>query len=409
MLDHIGKYVELDPYQYGFIKNSNTMSATCDLVNYIATNLDEKNIVVAVFIDLKKASDVVKSEILLRKVEKLGFRNNFKELLKSYLTDRKQFVFINNTCGEILPINYGVPQGSVLGPLLYSLYVLNLKKTNLQTRYFTFADDTVLVYTNKNVNNLVDHINTDINKYFRWLIDNRLKLNLQKTNYIVFKQKNVKMETIRIQIGSEVINEVTNTKYLGLILDNTLNWKMHLEHIKTKIIPMIGQLYRCRNYLSNDVKHLIYNAYFLSIFRYLIVIWGSCGIKTFEEAQTLQNKVIKILFSFDYRTHTNSVYEQTRISKLGELLELERNKTIHAILNGKLKTNIQLTNVRNIHQYNIRNVNNIYLENVRTTIALKNPICKAIQSYNALPEHIQNETNKNRFSKLVKNHIKKDV
>lgn len=148
----------------------------------------EKN-VVAIFIDLKKAFDVVDHSLLLSKLEKLGFRGISLKLLESYLDNRRQFVSWDER-SSFNTVKCGVPQGSVLGPLLYLIYVLNLSKTGLLAQYYTFADDTVLVYTHHKHIELEHSINTDLKKYRQWLLRNNLKLNEKKTVYMSFRVRN---------------------------------------------------------------------------------------------------------------------------------------------------------------------------------------------------------------------------
>lgn len=224
-----------DSYQYGFIKNSSTLSAAVDFVNYISRALDEKHVVIAVFIDLRKAFDVVDINILLHKLQYMGFRGTIYKLIKTYLLNRKQYVKIGETNSEWLSSNCGVPQGSVLGPLLYSLYVLSLKGANLNARYFTFADDTVLLYKGTSEQALQDEVNSDLTLYCKWLYSNKLKINIDKTKYQIFKQKNKIVENLRIRINKVDIEKVSCIKYLGLTIDENMNWSSHIKKFWIKL------------------------------------------------------------------------------------------------------------------------------------------------------------------------------
>lgn len=202
--------------------------------------------------------------------------------------------------------NCGVPQGSVLGPILYSLLVLSSQKANLMGRYYTFADDTALVYSGTNQENLEFMVNEDLKYYHKWLLQNKLKLHLDKTVYMTLQQRNSEQQNITVQINNTKLKKLQKTKYLGLIVDDKLNWDSHIEHIiKNKLVPMIGVLYRCSNFLNNKNRNLIYNAYILSNLQYLIKIWGSCNSTNFQKAQVLLNKAVKILYQLPYRTHTH--------------------------------------------------------------------------------------------------------
>lgn len=309
MMSFIEKYISYDLYQYGFLKNSSTLSATVDLLNYISTNLDQGKIVIGVFVDLRKAFDVVNHDVLLNKLEGMGFRGTALSLIASYLLNRRQYVYVNDEESDVLTCDCGVPQGSVLAPLLYSLFVLSLRVAELDSQYYTFADDTVLLYSDKNYNTLVNRVNSDLTKYSQWLLQNNLKINLDKTKYILFKQKNKKInQVINICLNGVNLENVNQIKYLGLILDQNINWNAHIDHLRSKIIPFIGAFYKCKNFLSNTSKYKIYNAYILSNLRYLIPVWGTCCKTNFHKVEILQTKVLKILFNLDYFIHANDIF-----------------------------------------------------------------------------------------------------
>lgn len=290
MLSFVSKYVRHDPFQYGFLENSSTLSATVDLLNYISANLDEGMIVVSVFIDLRKAFDVVSHDLLLKKLRLMGFRGVILQLLETYLRDREQYIEINNEKSPVMKNNCGVPQGSVLGPLLYSLFVLSLRLAGLKGQYYTFADDTVIVYAGGDEKKLVDLINCDLGRYYNWLLNNKLKLNIDKTKYMLLKQKNKIVNNITISINGTELQKVDSFKYLGLVIDENLTWVDHIEHIKNKLISFIGAIYRCRHFLTKNTKYKIYNAYFLSVMRYLIPVWGTCSESNFQKTIVLQKK-----------------------------------------------------------------------------------------------------------------------
>lgn len=399
------RYVTADPYQYGFIKDSNTLSATTDLVNLIANEIDNKKIVIAVFIDLKKAFDVVSFDILLSKMYKLGIRGAMYNLIKTYLLSGEQYVKLDKYDSENKKIECGVPQGSVLGPLLYSLFVLSLRCSGLKARYFTFADDTALVYSFNSEDNLEINVNLDLQKYKDWLLCNRLKINIEKTKYMIFKQKNKTIGTPVIRINNFNIERVEKIKYLGLIIDDKLNWKEHINFVSDKIAPMICALYKNRNYLSKKSKMDIYNAYFLSHFRYLLPVWGNCGVVNFNTVQILQNKVLKILFNYDYLTHTAVLYRELGLNRLDTLLELEQCKLMHKIIHKKQKSNNQILFNFNMHTHCTRTQGNIHLNNIRTNKGIMSPLYRASIAYDKLPVEIRNVPHYNKFLKLTKHHL----
>ena len=400
IIDFLSKNVGFDKYQYGFVKKSSTLSATTDFVNYINTELDEKKYVIATYIDLNKAFDVVNLDLLLRKLKLMGIRGITHELLRTYLKNRLNFVSINGINSKILQNRVGVPQGSVLGPLLFSLYILSLKNAEIKGKYFIFADDMVLLSSHRNIIDAQNNANKDLLIYYNWLLHNNLKLNESKTVYMLFKQKNTPESLMNIQINNHNITRVTSTKYLGLVIDDKLTWTEHIQKLHNKITPMIGALFRCTEYLNNKNRYLIYNAYILSNLRYLLTIWGTCNITNFKRIQTLQNKATKTLFRLNYRTPTDTLYKELNLNPLPYILKLEQCKQVYNILTNNLKCNTTIIFNDQIHNHNTRTRTNIHLTNARTNRALLNPLSKALETYNDIPIQIRESQYRTFLKKL---------
>lgn len=403
MLQYIDHYVSTDEYQYGFLKNSSTLSATVDFVNHISKALDRGEIAVVVYIDLRKAFDVVSINILLRKLEYLGFTGQMLNLIQSYLTDRKQYVKVNNVNSDVASSTYGVPQGSVLGPLLYSLYVLNLKCAELKSRYFTFADDTAMVYTGTDEQELCREIDGDLKKYVDWLYSNKLQINIDKTKYMVFTQKNKRIGNLKLNINNVELEQVTKIRYLGLIVDDRLSWSDHIDHVTDKVVPMISAIFKCRSYLTDKTKNMVYNAFFLSRVRYLLPIWGMCSKIHFNKIQTLQNKILKIMYNYDRLTNTDRLFRELKVHKLDNLLLIEQCKLVYKVLHRHQKSNVNIILSNQVHNYETRIINNIYQINTRTNIGLHNPIVNAAKVFNRLPSYIKSINSYTLFIKRLKN------
>ena len=404
LVEFVKMFVGYDDFQYGFQEQSGTLSATMDFVDYVSSALDEGNYAVAILIDLRKAFDVVDHTILLKKLQEMGIRGKAFTFVKSYIENREQYTQVNGISSTTLQTNCGVPQGSVLGPILFSLHIRSLQLAGLLGRYFLYADDMLLVYKHKNIHNLEAIINNDLALYHQWITTNKLKINTKKTTYIVFAQKNTNPSNMCIRIGGDRINRVHSAKYLGLILDERLTWGNHLGHIEDKIIPMVGALYRCRDYLSRAFLYQIYNAYFLSVFRYLITVWGTCGGTTFIKAQRLQNKVVKVLFGLNWRTPTDTVYSVTKISKLSEILKQEQSKFMFKVVTDSIKCNIPTRFINEIHNHCTRNQNKLFLSNVRTNVGLNSPINQCIVTFNTLPSELTETRSFNLFKRKIKQH-----
>ncbi len=258
--------------QFGFQKGKSTSSAVLHLTNFIKRCKVNKETGCAIFLDLAKAFDTVNHSILLEKLNRIGIRGPMLSWFRSYLSDRRQSVCCNQVKSDPLYMSHGVPQGSVLGPLLFLIYVndLPLNSSFLQT---LFADDTCLFMSHRNPETLRDLINTELGKVSEWLVANQLTLNVSKSNYIIFGV-NTSID-FKLSISGQILNNVNQAKYLGIIIDSKLSWKEHLKRLHTRIKQNTGILRRVGWFLPR--KNLISLFYSLinSHASYCVSSWGA--------------------------------------------------------------------------------------------------------------------------------------
>ena len=230
----------------------------------IINNLEKGEYAIGIFLDFSKAFDTVDHNILLAKLNFYGIRGVPLDFLRSYLTDRKQFSTYNNVQSSTKHVSCGVPQGSILGPLLFLLYVNDLAMVSESLFTLLFADDTNCFITGKDIPTLVRKINKDLDSISLWLKANRLSLNVDKTKFILFEPKRKRCNAdVNICINGKNVSQVTQTKFLGGIIDSKISLEPHVLYIKNKIAKVIGILYRsrdvlCHNQLVSLYKSLIY-------------------------------------------------------------------------------------------------------------------------------------------------------
>ena len=289
------------------------------------------------FIDLKSAFDTVDMNILLKKLEHYGFRGKILKLLASYLKDRKQFVKCGDIESTLLSVVCGVPQGSVLGPLLFILYINDIENCSAFESVL-FADDAALLLAADNIKKLKKFVNSEAKLLHEWLISNKLTLNLKKTKYMLFANINVISQKARkkfkITIGNYTIHEVDQIKYLGVILDRNLNWHAHVDYLVTKLSSAAGIMYKVRNYLPIDARLLVYETLAKSYLQYGITAWGSCAPTTLNRLQTIQNRIIRNMTYSPPRTNLDSKYKTFKIMKVNELHRYETAKFMHSVYNN---------------------------------------------------------------------------
>lgn len=324
LVEHLNKTKALSKRQFGYRKGVNTSIAMETLVEDVICKLNNKNKVLAVFLDLSSAFDTVEHELILKKLEFYGIRGELLNFFKSYLTNRYQFVeiksVVNRRLGQIydnvsnpntlskvrvtsrskmVKVKSGVPQGSVLGPILFVLMVndvvsyINNKVTN--TDIVLFADDTNAVICDKSLNELEKKANLLVNGFKYWFDSNNLTLNSKKTSAILFKTTARDNDEINLYINNDKIDLTNKVKFLGVVIDENLNWKSELEEIENKISSACYALRSLRNQV--DKKHLlmVYYALVESRLRYSIKLWGNSYKYNMTKAFIIQKRAIRML------------------------------------------------------------------------------------------------------------------
>ena len=223
--------------QFGFRKGNSTINALMQITEKIKESIDKGKYGCGIFIDLHKAFDTVNHNILLMKLEHYGRRESALLWFATYLNKRKQFVSINGENSELRELSCGVPQGSVLGPLLFLIYINDLPNISNKLDIFLFADDTNMYYENESFKELEKIVNKELKNLYLWLSINRLALNIEKTNFLIFHLFNKPLKyNVILKIHKKAILEKQNIKYLGIIIDSTPSWKAHLSNLSKKAI-----------------------------------------------------------------------------------------------------------------------------------------------------------------------------
>ena len=242
--------------QFGFQKGKSTHMALITLIDKISEALDDGDFVIGVFLDFSKAFDTVDHNILLKKLDIYGIRGLALKWFGSYLSNRMQYVTYNSIKSEREVIKCGVPQGSILGPLLSLIYINDLATVSRNCLPILFADDTNIFLTGKNLSELTEFLNEDLVNIEEWLRCNRLSLNVLKTNYMIFTTKNKLGHDVDIFVNNVRIERVYVTKFLGVQIDSKLNWKNHIEYTCKKLSKCVGIIAKARRKLHKS--HILF-------------------------------------------------------------------------------------------------------------------------------------------------------
>lgn len=388
--------------QYGFRQKSSTTNAVIDLVNKIQRHLDDREDVLGLFLDLSKAFDTVDHNILLAKLERAGVRGVPLDLFKSYLSNRSQFVSFDGIESNINSINIGVPQGSVLGPLFFIIYLNDLAFLSLKGKLKLFADDSSFLYNNKfasvNDKNLHDDLKTLI-EYFRI---NKLTLNISKSNIINIKNSNRSTPnnlTITKNSFPEV-KVVDESKYLGIFIDNRLNWSTHINSLLLKLNQITGIIYKIRHKLSLHVLLLIYHSLFNSHLSYITAVWGNACNALVNKIQIAQNKFLRTIFNLPARSHSVDLYTKFKnIYPVRGLYIIQSCCFIFSCLSNQTHSNTIFE--PSTHEHDTRNHDSLQRPNISTLAGERSISFKGAQLYNIFTNKFGNCTSLSIFKKQL--------
>ena len=272
------------------------------------------------FLDLSKAFDTVNHAILFDKLEHWdGIRGLALEWVKSYFSERAQFVEFNNVRSSPQGISCRVPQGSILGPLFFILYVNDLNNAPLLD-VILFADDTNLFISHNDPGYLNDTLNSELNNLSSWFAANRLSLNLCKTNFRVFKPRQKKqLFEFHVSIDEQPIPRVSETMFLGVFADVNLSWKSHISQLASKLSKSIGIIHKSRLFLSTHSLRTLHNSTILPYLNYCNLTWGGTYKTNFQGIVILQKPAVRIVNNSTYDANTGSIFKKLKLLKLHDI------------------------------------------------------------------------------------------
>ena len=358
LLSFVNSMDILSNNQYGFRSNRSTALALTEMVEMITDAIDDSKYAIGIFIDLKKAFDTINHDILLQKVHCYGVRGVSSNWLKSYLTNRMQYVNFNGFESDRLLLDCGVPQGSVLGPTLFLLYINDLCKVSESLKFILFADDTNIFYTNKSYNKLFSVVNEELCKLSEWFRLNKLTLNVSKTNYMLFGRKQrLASDSNKLRIDDNEINIVSKIKFLGVLIDDKFSWYDHINFVNNKISKSLGIMYRAKYVLNEDCLLMLYNTLILPYLNYCCEVWGNTYESRLSKLIISQKRAIRyIAKSQDSRMHTNPLFYKYKCLKLIDLIKYKTCIVMFKANNFLLPSTLQAYFVKSsdVHKHNTR-------------------------------------------------------
>ena len=307
--------------QYGFRTNHSTEYAAVKLVDNVSKEMELGNTPTALYIDLSKAFDTLSFDILLYKLNHYGIKDNAFKLLKNYLTNRRQYVVYNSQNSETLDISTGVPQGSILGPLFFSICINDLITVSNKLKFIMYADDTTIYFNLEDFDpyNLERDINNELEKITLWLKLNKLSLNVQKTKLMIFHKRQKQINELNISINGTDIERVESFNFLGLHIHESLSWRTHTDIVRNKISKVVGILYRLNNIFPKYILQTLYNSLIMSYINYGLLLWGVES----HRIEPLQKKAIRLITNSNYSAHTTPLFIELGLLKVQDMFKLK--------------------------------------------------------------------------------------
>lgn len=364
LLSFLESNVLLAPNQFGFRAKKSTEDAVVQLTETVTQSLDSGDKCIGVFLDLKKAFDTVSIPLLLRKLEVMGFRGVALSWFESYLTGRKQFVRMDNCSGEMGKVIFGVPQGSVLGPTLFLVYINDLCRMGIASaRVVTFADDTAIIFRGKTWAEVKSLAELGMTQVACWLENNLLTLNTSKTKYLCFhitqrtcppddlcslKIHSPHCRNLLPHCGCQSIDRCSQIKYLGIILDDKLNWKPHIDSLVSKTRKLLHIFKKLRNVTKGSLIKTVYFSLCQSILTYCIVVWGCAGKTILLKLERAQRSALKVAFNKKFRYPTFDLYSENRLLTVRQLYIQKATLRFHKQALGCMRPSQTAKNLRSI-------------------------------------------------------------
>ena len=333
------------PYQYGFRQARSTTQAISTLLEKLYTNFDNNEITQGIFLDFSKAFDTIDHSIIISKLSYYNFSNPACHLLQSYLSNRKQYVQIEDSCSALRTMKIGVPQGSILGPLLFLIYINDLMSCSPNLQYLLFADDTNIFSQNTELTR------SEISKVDNWCLANKLILNYDKTYQVLFRnvRKTIGNLNFELEINNIKIPAVSCTKFLGINLDEKLTFKAHISHIVRKLNLAIIVMRSLSKKLNKDTMVQLYYTFFYPHLIYGIEFWGHAAATDLQRIVTLQKRVLRIILNLPFNSSVSANFSTLRIMPLDMLIKF---RTIMLFTNLYKQQSLDLLMIN--HNYNTR-------------------------------------------------------
>ena len=378
------------------MKGHSTGTCLLDFLDDIFTNVDKGVPSGVLFLDLRKAFDTVNHEILLQKLVNMGVHVETVQWFRSYLEGRSQVTKVNGTMSQSAFVTCGVPQGSILGPLLFLIYINDLPFALQNYKINLYADDTAITVSEKDPNILAEKLNNAMKIISNWFNCNKLSLNHKKSKIMFFgtRPQLAKLSEVKVYAGQSELERVDRFKYLGVMLDSALTFSHHVEYLKSKTLSKIGLLGKAGYFVDHNTSIMLYKTLILPYFDYCDYVYHCLNQKDCYTLQKLQNCSLRQILKCDKLSSTIHMHNECEIEMLDKRRDRHVSQEMYRAIHGMAPRNIQnmFKHVQDTHNVNTRSKNNeqLYIPRCRLEVSKRNFRYRGVHNWNPLPLAIRN-------------------
>jgi hypothetical protein len=407
--DFFSKNNVLIKSQFGFRKKSSTSLAIFYLVQDLLKSFHEKSYTICLFLDLRKAFDTVDKTVLLEKLAHYGIRGSVNRLLESYLTDRDQYAVLNQSRSQTLPVNIGVPQGSVLGPLLFNIYINDIASIS-HVETILFADDAVFYIERQKFDDAVESMRNFLISLSQWLAGSRLTAHENKTKLMLFSAR-LRPDLPVVTFNGKALEWVRSIKYLGVIIDDSLKFSLHITSVCSGLSKVLGIMYSVSKFVPRRTLVTLYYSLAYSKLIQSIIIWGGASNNVIRPLKVIINKIMRVILGVKYNANnipsvgTIDMYRRLEILQYEDVYRYFLLKFIRDAMygNSDFFDNIYGNLVPN-HSYGTRSTR-LNVPQVRLDIEKQSTVYQSVAVFNSAPESLLEPSSshsfKNRYKKAV--------
>ena len=413
MINYLEEHNFISTDQSAYLKRHSTITSLHRVIDDWLESMNDDMLIGAVFYDISKCFDTINHDLLLKKMFKYGFRGNEQLWFKSYLNYRKQKVNINGQQSSFLLIADGVPQGSVLGPLLFLLFINDISNfTTDDCSLNLFADDSISYVAAHNISELQMKLQKCVDSISQWYLKNRLTVNASKCKMMVIgtsaRLKMTSLDDLNVMYEGNPLDLVEKTKYLGLHLSSDLNWDTHIMEICKQLNYYLHLLRRLKRVLPRDLLMTVYKAYFQSKFDYGISVWGCTTQSNIQKIQRMQNRAARIITGcYDFiNIRGIDLVNELNLQNITERRDYFLCNLMFKAIHGLAPTYLSDSIIMNadMNEYSTRGAQNrnVYQPRPRIEKYKNSFLYKAGELWNALPVFVKESLDLEMFKRNYK-------